>query len=149
MQTFVILLALIMLSVQVVSFNSRSSGAKVARHSDVRMGLFDGLFGSPKPEAAARHILMKGKEGEMFLGQLKGELASSSNVEAAFAEAATKYSTCPSAKNGGSLGQFKQGAMVPAFDKVVFSEEIGKIHGPVKTPFGAHLIFIQDRFENK
>lgn len=35
--------------------------------------------------------------------------------------------------------------MVPAFDKVVFEEEIGVVHGPVKTPFGAHLILIHER----
>ena len=40
-------------------------------------------------------------------------------------------------KSGGALGTFKQGQMVPAFDKVVFNEELGVIHGPIKTPFGA------------
>jgi peptidyl-prolyl cis-trans isomerase C len=35
--------------------------------------------------------------------------------------------------------------MVPAFDKVVFSEEIGIVHGPVMTPFGSHLILIENR----
>jgi peptidyl-prolyl cis-trans isomerase C len=35
--------------------------------------------------------------------------------------------------------------MVPAFDKVVFNEEIGKVHGPIATPFGYHLILISDR----
>lgn len=34
-----------------------------------------------------------------------------------------------------------------AFDRVVFSEEIGKIHGPVSTPFGEHLILIESRNE--
>ena len=48
---------------------------------------------------------------------------------------------CP----GGALGTFSQGQMVPSFDKVVFNEEIGKIHGPIKTPFGAHLILIDSR----
>jgi len=43
------------------------------------------------------------------------------------------------------LGTFSQGQMVPSFDKVVFNEEIGKIHGPIKTPFGAHLILIDSR----
>ena len=69
----------------------------------------------------------------------------SKDVKTAFAEAAAQYSTCPSAKNGGSLGTFKQGAMVPAFDKVVFKEAVGAIHGPVMTPFGVHLIYIEGR----
>jgi peptidyl-prolyl cis-trans isomerase C len=37
--------------------------------------------------------------------------------------------------------------MVKAFDTVVFTEEVGKIHGPVSTPFGAHLILIEERSE--
>ena len=37
--------------------------------------------------------------------------------------------------------------MVPAFDKVVFSEEVGKVHGPVSTQFGQHLILIESREE--
>ncbi len=62
-----------------------------------------------------------------------------------FAEYASQYSTCPSGKSGGALGTFKQGAMVPAFDKVVFNEAIGQVHGPVTTPFGYHLILIESR----
>lgn len=112
--------------------------------TSLSMGLFDGIFGS-KATASASHILMKNKEGEVFLTELKQKLSKSSNLKADFADAAAKYSTCPSSKNGGALGTFKQGAMVPAFDKVVFSEEIGVVHGPVKTPFGAHLILIDGR----
>jgi peptidyl-prolyl cis-trans isomerase C len=97
--------------------------------------------------ASASHILIKGGNGPTFLTELKGELGRAKNVPVAFADAAAKYSSCPSAKNGGSLGTFKQGAMVPAFDKVVFSEDVGKIHGPVSTPFGAHLIYIESRSE--
>jgi peptidyl-prolyl cis-trans isomerase C len=37
--------------------------------------------------------------------------------------------------------------MVKEFDKVVFEAEIGKVHGPVETQFGSHLIFITRRFE--
>jgi len=43
------------------------------------------------------------------------------------------------------LGEFKPGQMVPEFDKVVFSEEIGKVHGPIKTQFGYHLVEITNR----
>ena len=39
-----------------------------------------------------------------------------------------------------TLGSFGQGAMVPEFDKVVFNDEVGVVHGPVKTQFGYHLI---------
>lgn len=52
---------------------------------------------------------------------------------------------CPSGQSGGDLGEFSQGQMVPEFDKVVFNEEIGKVHGPIQTQFGYHLIEITSR----
>ncbi len=51
-----------------------------------------------------------------FFGQLK--------KGAKFQTLAKKYSTCPSGKKGGDLGEFKKGAMVPAFDKAVFSGKV-------------------------
>ena len=86
-----------------------------------------------------------GENGPTFLTKLKEELSSSKKLPEDFANAAAQFSACPSASKGGSLGTFGQGAMVPAFDKVVFNEEVGKVHGPVKTPFGAHLIYIESR----
>jgi peptidyl-prolyl cis-trans isomerase C len=109
-----------------------------------QMNIFSSLFGKKK-EASASHILIKSENGPTFLTNLKNDLSKSKNLPDAFAEAAAKYSACPSAKKGGSLGTFKQGAMVPAFDKVIFTEEVGKVHGPIKTPFGAHLILIESR----
>ena len=55
-----------------------------------------------------------------------------------FAELAKAHSKCPSGQQGGALGEFSQGQMVPKFDQVVFNEEVGKVHGPVKTQFGYH-----------
>ncbi|MGR3293845.1 MAG: peptidylprolyl isomerase, partial [Candidatus Scalindua sp.] len=52
-----------------------------------------------------------------------------------------------SGKSGGDLGEFSPGQMVKEFDQVVFSDEVGKVHGPVKTDFGYHLIEITDRTE--
>ncbi len=61
--------------------------------------------------------------------------------EITFENAAKEYSTCPSGENGGSLGEFGRGQMVPEFDKAVFSMEAGEISKePVKTQFGFHLI---------
>ena len=57
-----------------------------------------------------------------------------------FAALAKKYSVCPSGKRGGDLGEFRRGQMVKQFDDVVFKKEVLKIHGPVKTKFGYHLI---------
>lgn len=60
-----------------------------------------------------------------------------------FAELAKKYSTGPSASNGGNLGWFGKGAMVKPFDETVFPQKIGTIAGPVETKFGYHLIYKQ------
>ena len=95
-------------------------------------------------KAAASHILVK---DEALCSKLKGEINGSGDVAGAFARAAKEHSTCPSRSSGGSLGVFGRGAMVPAFDKVVFSEELGKVHGPVQTQFGFHLILITSREE--
>lgn len=83
--------------------------------------------------AAARHILVKSKEQAL---KLKQQIAKGAD----FGELAKKHSTCPSGKKGGDLGEFRRGQMVKAFDDVVFKKEILKIHGPVKTRFGFHLI---------
>ena len=88
--------------------------------------------------AAARHILVNTEEECL---KLKNEIEAGTD----FAESAKKHSQCHSGAEGGSLGEFHPGQMVPEFDKVVFNEEIGKVHGPVKTQFGYHLIEITSR----
>jgi peptidyl-prolyl cis-trans isomerase C len=127
------------------SFNVQLFGKhRVSTQSAVlRMGLFD--FFGPKKSASASHILMKGDNGLQQLLALKKKLSVSKNLSDDFAAAAAEFSSCPSSKNGGALGTFKQGQMVPAFDKVVFNEAVGVVHGPVNTPFGAHLILIDSR----
>ncbi|WP_448552278.1 peptidylprolyl isomerase PpiC [Thalassotalea montiporae] len=83
--------------------------------------------------ASARHILVKDKT---LAEKLKQQL----DKGADFAKLAKKHSTCPSGKRGGDLGEFRRGQMVKAFDDVVFKKDVLKIHGPVKTRFGFHLI---------
>ena len=83
--------------------------------------------------ASARHILVKHKE---LAEKLKQQL----DKGADFGKLAKKHSTCPSGKKGGDLGEFRRGQMVKAFDDVVFKKEVLKVHGPVKTRFGFHLI---------
>ena len=90
------------------------------------------------PSAAARHILVNTEEECL---KLKNEIEAGTD----FSESAKKHSKCPSGAEGGSLGEFHPGQMGPEFDKVVFNEEIGKVHGPVKTQFGYHLIEITSR----
>ena len=83
--------------------------------------------------ACARHILVKTEKQAL---QLKEKLANGAD----FGQLAKKFSTCPSGKKGGDLGEFRRGQMVKAFDDVVFKKEVLKVHGPVKTRFGFHLI---------
>ena len=89
--------------------------------------------------ATARHILVASEDA---CNQLKSEIESGSTD---FASAAAKHSQCPSGQQGGDLGEFGPGQMVREFDEVVFSGEVGKVLGPVKTQFGYHLIEITSR----
>ena len=57
--------------------------------------------------------------------------------------------TCPSAKQGGALGTFGPGQMVPAFDKVCWSAPVGSVQGPVQTQFGYHLILVTERSDGE
>ena len=89
-------------------------------------------------QAEARHILVPTEEE---CNNLKTEIDGGTD----FAEVAKKHSKCPSGEQGGALGSFGPGQMVPEFDQVVFSGELGKVHGPIKTQFGFHLIEITSR----
>uniref|UniRef100_A0A7S2N2U3 Peptidyl-prolyl cis-trans isomerase n=1 Tax=Helicotheca tamesis TaxID=374047 RepID=A0A7S2N2U3_9STRA len=98
-------------------------------------------------KATASHILINPRkmpedEAKEFLTQLKEEI---DNDPVKFAEAASEHSGCPSAKQGGNLGEFGPATMVKNFDKVCFEEEVGVVHGPVSTQFGEHLILITAR----
>ena len=88
--------------------------------------------------ASARHLLVESEEKCL---KLKKEIEGGAD----FAEVARSHSKCPSGASGGDLGEFRPGQMVPEFDTVVFNEELGKVHGPVKTQFGFHLIEITSR----
>mmetsp|Transcript_9266 Transcript_9266/g.13920 ORF Transcript_9266/g.13920 Transcript_9266/m.13920 type:complete len:117 (+) Transcript_9266:120-470(+) len=98
------------------------------------------FFGASEaaPRASASHILVK---TEKEAADLKERIANGED----FADLAKEHSTCPSGRKGGSLGQFGPGQMVKEFNDVVFSDEVGVVHGPVQTQFGYHLILITDR----
>ncbi|MHC8411727.1 peptidylprolyl isomerase [Pseudomonas sp. Hz4] len=84
-------------------------------------------------KAQARHILVKTSEEAEQLKQRidKGE---------AFDVLAKKYSTCPSGKRGGDLGEVRPGQMVGVIDAVIFKKPLRVVHGPIKSKFGYHLV---------
>jgi peptidyl-prolyl cis-trans isomerase C len=89
-------------------------------------------------KANARHILVNSEEA---CAELKTKIEGGAD----FGAMAKEHSRCPSGKQGGDLGEFSPGQMVREFDDVVFRDEVGKVHGPVKTQFGFHLIEITNR----
>ncbi len=90
-------------------------------------------------EFKASHILL---EDEAKAKEIIAEL----DAGADFAEAAKKYSTGPSSENGGDLGWFDSGAMVPEFSAATAQLEVGKYSAaPVKTEFGFHIIQLDDK----
>jgi peptidyl-prolyl cis-trans isomerase C len=90
-------------------------------------------------EINARHILVKDKaEAEAIIAELDGG--------ADFAELAREKSTGPSGPNGGSLGYFAKGQMVPPFEAAAFALEPGTYtKEPVETQFGWHVIKLEDK----
>ncbi|AYE34170.1 peptidylprolyl isomerase [Clostridium septicum] len=96
-----------------------------------------------QPTVSAKHILVDSKE---TCENVRKEIESG---EVTFEEAASKYSSCPSKEQGGSLGAFGRGMMVPEFEDAAFKLEIGVVSEPVQTQFGYHLIKVEDRSEEK
>lgn len=95
-----------------------------------------------RPEVArASHILVDDEEKA-------NEILDEINDGLSFEDAASKYSNCPSKANGGDLGEFSRGKMVPEFEEVAFSMEEGSISKPVKTQFGYHIIKLNYKKES-
>lgn len=98
----------------------------------------------------ARHILIRPEEGE---GELDWDAAEEQVKElyeqlldgADFAELAQEYSDDATATNGGELGFFQRGRMVPEFEETAFALEEGEISAPVRTEYGYHLIEVIER----
>jgi peptidyl-prolyl cis-trans isomerase C len=90
--------------------------------------------------ATARHILVETRDK---CEEIKRQIEAGAD----FAELAKEHSKCPSGEQGGELGEFSSGEMVEEFDKIVFGGEVGKIHGPIETEYGFHLVEITSRTE--
>ncbi len=100
-----------------------------------------------QPErASAQHILIRPASdadadrvtAESRLEEIRDQIKAGT----AFGDLAAAHSECPSGKqNGGSLGWFGRGMMVPEFDEVVFSMDVGELSDVIETQFGFHLIY--------
>ena len=90
---------------------------------------------TPKDDSEAAHTAAKDKLMEIRARVLNG---------ADFGDEATANSDCPSGKNGGSLGWFSHGMMVPEFDKAAFEMKVGDVSDVIKTQFGYHIIYKTD-----
>jgi dolichyl-phosphooligosaccharide-protein glycotransferase len=107
------------------------------------------IFFLPKPlkeEINAAHILVStedksDEEALILIQEIKDQVTINN-----FAELAKKYSQdSGSAVNGGNLGWFGKGLMVPEFEEATFSLNVGDISEPIKTQFGYHLIHLIDK----
>ena len=96
-----------------------------------------------QPTVSASHILVDSEEKASEI------LAQINAGEISFEDAAKAHSSCPSSEQGGSLGEFGHGQMVPEFDEACFSMEIGEVRGPVKTQFGYHLIRLDAKHDGE
>lgn len=95
----------------------------------------------PEPEFNASHILV---DSEEKANELKAEL----DEGADFAQLAQENSLDGSAQNGGELGWFGLGRMVPEFEAAVTEATPGEVVGPVETQFGYHLILVNETRES-
>ena len=91
-------------------------------------------------KASARHLLV---DTEAQCLEIKAKIEDGAD----FAAMAKEHSNCPSKRDGGDLGEFGRGMMVPEFDKVVFTAPLHVVQGPVKTQFGYHLLEVTARAE--
>ncbi len=106
-------------------------------------------------QAEARHILIPTEPGadeaakaaaKSKAEELRTQLTADEPAD--FAALALEHSSCPTREQGGSLGEFGRGAMVPAFDEAAFSREIGQIGPVVETQFGYHVIEVMSRTDS-
>jgi parvulin-like peptidyl-prolyl isomerase len=92
-----------------------------------------------KEEIKASHILVDSEEKAK---EAKKKLSKGSKFEDVVKEFSKDESTKAS---GGVLGYFREGQMVPEFEKKAFSMKVGEISDPVKTQFGWHVIKVEDK----
>lgn len=115
--------------------NSVSEAAAKTFYDDQIKGM------KPEEEVKARHILVKTEDEAR---EIKKKIADGAD----FGEMAKEHSLDPGTKdNGGLLGSFSRGQMVPQFEEAAFILEPGNISDPVESRFGWHLIKVEERRE--
>lgn len=94
-------------------------------------------FSTPE-SVKLHHILLENeKDAKQVLARLKkGEK---------FADVASQVSICPSKTNGGDLGWMPRGSLVPEIEEVAFKMKKDQIEGPVKSKFGYHILYLEDK----
>ena len=107
---------------------------------DAIQAAYDARYSGQEPENEfnASHILVESEEEAVAA---KARVVGGE----AFADVARDLSTGPSGPNGGTLGWFSAGQMVPAFEATVMDLEVGEISDPVQTQFGWHVVILDDR----
>ncbi len=89
-------------------------------------------------QVTARHILVDDEtKCQKLIDDIQGG--------ADFAAVAKEHSSCPSSREGGSLGTFGKGQMVPEFDQACFEGDVDAVQGPIKTQFGYHVVQVTER----
>ena len=101
------------------------------------------------PQVLCQHILVKSEAGDLpeaksaafeKIRAIRERIAAGGD----FAAEAQQHSDCPSGRQGGSLGWFGRGMMVPEFDKAAFEMKKGEVSDIVTTQFGYHIIYKAD-----
>jgi len=107
------------------------------------------------PQVLAQHILVKTEGLDAAdkaaalekINSIRAKIVACKDpgeVGQAFVKAAQEHSDCPSGAQGGSLGWFGRGMMVPEFDQAAFSMKCGEVSGVIETQFGYHIILKTD-----
>lgn len=133
-------------------FDSQSGEIAEATEADAQAFYDSNTEQFAQPEnASASHILLSFEEGESD----EDKAAKKAQLEAirtdiiaettTFEDAAKAHSGCPSGAQGGSLGEFGRGQMVPEFETAVFTQDVNSVGDVVETSFGYHIIKVTDR----
>ena len=119
-----------------------------AKQKEKALSSTSGAPGQQFSRVRARHILWLAPAGSDPEAAKVKAMAARARLEAGevFADVAAAESEDPGSKGrGGELGTFGRGEMVPEFERAAFEAPVGKVVGPVRTPFGWHLILVEER----